>query len=263
MRIALRKSPAGNSGNAFQAYLDTFLLPGASTPLGGVLVLPGGGYHHRAAHEADCVAQKFNELGFHAFVLQYRTYPEHYPSPQQDLVRAVKIIRANAAAWRLGKLAVLGFSAGGHLAASGTMLADKINADENDEADNFSGKADAMILCYPVISLTDDFAHRGSGNFLFGENVPDEVKAALDMHKLVDKNTPPAFLWHTADDNAVPVKNSVAFAEKMWQCGNSCELHVFPHGCHGKGLGFGLADIKQWPALAAQFLETTAGFVRA
>ena len=143
------------------------------------------------------------------------------------------------------------------------MLSEKFEKNEGDAADDFCGKADAMILCYPVISMTDDFAHRGSGNFLFGENVPDEVKAALDMHKLVDKNTPPAFLWHTADDNAVPVKNSVAFAEKMWQCGNSCELHVFPHGCHGKGLGFGLADIKQWPALAAQFLETTAGFVRA
>lgn len=261
MRIELRTAKK----DGFQPYLDTFLLPGCSKPLGGVLVLPGGGYTHRAAHEGDPVAAAFNALGYHAFVLQYRTANEgaSFPEPLQDLIRAVKIIRANAEQWRLGKLAVLGFSAGGHLAAAGTLLADKINADENDEIDAFSGQADAMILCYPVISLTDEWSHRGSGNNLFGADTADEIKAQANANLLVDGNTPPAFVWHTANDGGVPVKNSLVFAEKMWENGRLCELHVFPDGPHGRGLGLGIKDIRQWPELAAVFLETSVGFTRA
>ena len=267
MRIELRnhpeKAPGGNPAETFQPFIDTFLLGGASAPLGGVLILPGGGYSHRAFHEGNPVAEAFNALGYHAFVLQYRVSPYRYPAPQRDLIRAVKLIRSHAAQWRLDKLAVLGFSAGGHLAASGTMLADEINADEGDKADSFSGKADAMILCYPVISLTDDFGHRGSGLYLFGENAGKEEIAKANMQRLVDKSTPPAFLWHTAEDNGVPVRNSVSFAEEMWKCGNTCELHVFPHGPHGRGLGLGMPDVKQWTTLAARFLETSAGFTKA
>ena len=108
MRINLRNNLAGNApGDDFQPYLDTFLLPGCSTPLGGVLIVPGGGYAIRGDYEGDAVAAKFNSLGYHAFVLQYRVSPNRFPAPQQDLVRAVKIIRANAEAWRLNKLAVL------------------------------------------------------------------------------------------------------------------------------------------------------------
>lgn len=252
------------SGNdKFQPYLDTFLLDESRNPLGGVLVLPGGGYSHRALHEGDPVAKKFNALGYHAFVLQYRIWPDTFPAPQQDLIRAVKIIRSHAQEWYLDKLAVLGFSAGGHLAASGTMLSDEIDASEGDEADKFSGKADAMVLCYPVISLTDDFGHGGSGDFLFGKDYPVEKRSFADMNKRIDQNTPPAFLWHAADDSCVPVKNSTEFAEKMWEQDLPCELHVFPAGGHGGGLGDSQKDLKIWPELAANFLEVTAGFKRA
>ncbi|MBO7329527.1 MAG: alpha/beta hydrolase [Lentisphaeria bacterium] len=267
MRIELRnhleKSPSGMVEDDFQPYIDTFLLDGASDALGGVLVLPGGGYHHRAKHEGDPVAEKFNALGYHAFVLQYRVTPYTFPAPQRDLVRAVKIIQANAQQWKLGKLAVLGFSAGGHLAASGTVFHDQINADEGDEADKFSGKADAMILCYPVISLSDDFGHYGSGEYLFGKGCTTGDMAAMDVHKAVTPGVPPAFLWHTATDATVNVQNSMIFARQMWQNENKCELHVFPEAPHGKGLAMGRKDISVWPELAAQFLETTAGFLRA
>lgn len=267
MRIELRNQielpPTGSEEDKFQPYIDTFLLDAAASPLGGVLILPGGGYHHRAVHEGDPVAKKFNELGFHAFVLQYRVTPYNYPAPQRDLIRAVKLIRSRADQWRLEKLAVLGFSAGSHLAASGTMLADRINADEGDEADKFDGQADAMILCYPVISLTDNFAHRGSGEFLFGKNSSDETRSICNMQNHVNETTVPAFLWHTAEDSCVPVENSIEFAKKMWACGNKCELHVFPVGWHGLGMGYGMKDIKVWPELAANFLEISAGFKRA
>ena len=248
----------------FQPFLEMSLLERPRAAKSGlVLVLPGGGYTHRAYHEGDPVAKKFNELGYHAFVLQYRVSPYVFPAPQRDLVRAVKIIRARAAEWYLDKLAVLGFSAGAHLAASGTMLAEKFDDPQGDEADKFSGRADALILCYPVISLVSNFAHTGSGMALFGGDSSEEERRTLNMDELTDEKTPPSFLWHTADDGGVPVKNSLAFAEKMWARGNTCELHVFPHGPHGRGLGPGMPDVKQWPALAATFLEKTAGFLRA
>ena len=263
LRSQLEKSPSGNPADDFQPYIDTFLLDGASDALGGVLVLPGGGYHHRAKHEGNPVAEKFNALGYHAFVLQYRVAPYTYPAPQLDLVRAVKIIRSHAQEWKLGKLAVLGFSAGGHLAASGTMLSEKFEKNEGDEADDFCGKADAMILCYPVISLTGDYGHIGSGMFLFGNDSAVVERAALSMEQLVDEHTPPAFLWHTAEDQVVDVANSTEFAKRMWACGNTCELHVFPHGPHGRGLAWGMHDLKQWAELAGNFLELNAGFTRA
>jgi acetyl esterase/lipase len=136
---------------------------------------------------------------------------------------------------------------------NGAMLSEKFAVNEGDEADKFPGTADALVLCYPVISLTSSFAHGNSGKNLFGPETPDEVKAQLNMNELVDASTPPSFLWHTADDDAVSVYNSLEFAQKMWQCGNSCELHVFPHGYHGRGLGYGTADLKQWTDLCAVF----------
>lgn len=258
MRIYLNEK----SEKKFNPYLDTFLLPGTSTPLGGVLIVPGGGYAIRGDYEGDAVAARFNALGYHAFVLQYRVSPEYFPAPQQDFVRAVKIIRANAAAWRLEKLAALGFSAGGHLVSSGTILADEFAIPHGDEADEFPAKVDALVLCYPVVSLTEKFGNYHSGNNLFGPEASEEEKSRLNMQYHINSDTPPAFIWQTADDDAVKVQNALNFAQKMWECGNSCELHIFPHGYHGRGLGYGTPDLKQWSNLCAVFLETTAGFLR-
>ena len=263
LRSSMEKSPTGKPEDDFQPYVDTFLLDASRNVLGGVLILPGGGYHHRAFHEGDPVAEKFNELGYHAFVLQYRVAPYRYPAPQRDVIRAIKLIRSHAQEWYLDDLAVLGFSAGGHLAASCGVLGDRIDGNEGDEADKFSGKADAMILCYPVISLTAPISHSGSGLNLFGEDSTEAERAKLNVETLVDENTPPAFLWHTATDQAVNVLNSVEFAKAMWAQGKSCELHVFPEGPHGRGLGMGFKDLKKWPELAADFLELHAGFKRA
>lgn len=267
MRIYLRNhpeaAPGGCPADDFQPYIDTFLLDASRCPLGAVLILPGGGYSHRAHHEGDPVAEKFNAMGYHAFVLQYRVAPYRYPAPQKDVVRAVKLILSHKQDWYLDKLAVLGFSAGGHLAASSAMLADKIDAAENDKIDAVPAKVDAMILCYPVIALTGRFGHLGSGYNLCGQDSAVELRRTLDMHEAVSENTPPAFLWHTATDQTVDVANSVEFAQKMWQCGNTCELHIFPKGPHGRGLGMGEHDLAQWPELAGNFLELNAGFSRA
>ena len=184
MRIGIQETSEGflpdGTGEGIPPFLDTFLLKGASEPLGGVLILPGGGYALLGDYEGDPVAEKFNARGFHAFVLHYRVSPYRFPVPQTDLVRAVELIRSHAAEWRLGKLAVLGFSAGAHLAASGTMLHEKFSGAG---PRGCAGAADAMILGYPVLSLTGEFAHKGSGEVLFGAGAPEaqEKIEKIDM----------------------------------------------------------------------------------
>lgn len=260
MRIFLREK----DNSAFQPYMDAFLCDGAASPLGAVLVLPGGGYTHRAYHEGDPIARKFNALGFHAFVLQYRVLPDKYPAAQLDVLRAVKIIRSRAEEFRLNpdQIAVLGFSAGGHLAACAGLLHDKIDEKCGDDADNVSARPDALILCYAVASVTETYIKPGK-ELSAGTPYCDENGRAIDPDKLVSADTPPAFVWHTAQDPVVPVDASVMFARAMWQCGNTCELHVFPRGPHGRGLGYGHHDINQWPELAAKFLTVSAEFVQA
>ena len=268
MRIELYKNPpaapSGNPAEAFAPSLDTFLLNEVKNPLGAVLVLPGGGYNHRAKHEGDPIARKFNELGYHAFTLQYRVLPHPAPGAQLDAIRAIKIIRANAEKWCIDpdKIAVCGFSAGGHLAACTGLLADNYNKIEGDNADNYSGRADAMLLCYGVLSTTWTYPDLGRP-LLPGTPYADENGKIIDPWTLVDENTPPAYIWHTATDKSVPVDCSVEFARAMWKNGSTCELHVFPTGPHGRGLGLGFPDMVSRSKEAAIFLEHRCNFPRA
>ena len=264
MRIELYPNgiPVQCAEDDFVPYMDTFLLDAAKTPLGAVLVLPGGGYHHRAPHEGDPVARRFNDLGYHAFVLQYRVQPSTAPAPQLDVVRALKIIRANAEKWYIqpDKIAVCGFSAGGHLAGCAGMIADRYIVEQGDEADSFSGKADAMILAYGVLSVNMLFHDRGRPHP--GTPYCDENDNAIELVQLVNETTPPAFVWHTAADLSVKVESSVLFAQNMWKNHRLCELHIYPDGHHGRGLGFGFSDIISWSSEAAVFLETHCNFRR-
>ena len=251
----------------FQPFLEMSILEHPRTrPSGLVLVLPGGGYSNRAEYEGVPVAKKFNELGWHAATLEYRVAPNTYPAPQQDALRAIRIIRSRAAEWGVAKdqIAVLGFSAGGHLAACCGTIWEEIDADAGDSGDAESGRADALILCYPVIYLSH--GHAGSGKHLLGTDAPTaEQLSPLDLDKRVSGATPPAFLWHTAADQTVDVRNSIDFAEAMWKLGKLAELHVYPSGKHGQGLGNRndlYPEIRTWPQLASNFLKT-AGFTPA
>ena len=259
MRIELYPNgiPGKSPEDDFMPYIDTFLLDAAKTPLGAVLVLPGGGYHHRAIHEGDPVARRFNDLGYHAFVLQYRVQPSVAPAPQLDVVRALKIIRANAEKWYIqpDKIAVCGFSAGGHLAACAGMVADNYSVVQGDEADDFSGKADAMLLCYAVLDAKSRVIRPGSP-------YADVDGTPIDPCTLVNETTVPAYVWHTAGDAVVNCSGSMDFAREMWKHDRVCELHIFPEGPHGRGLGFGFPDIISWSNEAAVFLEHRCGFTR-
>lgn len=230
---------------------------------GAVIIYPGGGYSHYGSLEQSLVAERFNELGFHAFVVIYSVSPLHYPSQQRDALRAVRMVRKDAAKYNVDpeKIAVCGFSAGGHLAGTAGVLYDRIDSTCGDEYDEASPRPDAMILSYPVISMSGEYANIGSANNLIGCD-DAEKKEFLSIEKQITENTPPAMCWITADDKAVNRDNPIMFARAMWAAGRDCELHVFPHGPHGQGLNTELEDVAQWSTLAATFLYTTCKFPR-
>ena len=251
-----RKAAPGET-DSFQPYLTPYLLPGDKVR-GCVIVLPGGGYHARAPHEGGVVAERFNSLGFHAFVLEYRVAPYRWPAPQEDALRAVKIVRAHADERKINpdKIAVLGFSAGGHLACSTGIVFDEIKADNGDECDSVSARPDMLILCYPVITCQEGKAHFGSFQQLLGTE-DHAAYAPYSWETRVRPDTPPAFLWHTAEDNAVPVENTLEFALALRRQKIPFETHIFPYGYHGLGLGThpDFPEVRAWPDLAAVWMR--------
>lgn len=249
------------SSNGQKPFFETFLLEGEEVrPL--IVVCPGGGYTHYGAREQESIARKFNALGFHAVVLKYRIAPVRFPEPVQDLLRAVRIIRKNASAWRVApdRIAALGFSAGGHLALSAAVYHDKVNSCAGDEADAFSGRPDALILCYSAISTNLEFGNHRLGTVLAGGIADEEIRKAASLENFVDENCPPVFIWQAATDDTVNYRNALNLAGKLWELKGKCSLHIFPEGPHGKGLSEEYPDLKQWPELAEKFLRTTCGF---
>lgn len=222
-----------------------------------VLVIPGGGYGMVCeTTEGSPIARKFNELGFHAFVLDYRTAPSRWPEPQQDAMRAVKIIRGRADEWQIDgeKVSVCGFSAGAHLAASLGTLCGDLDAGNGDGFDDISALPYAMILCYGVLSLAE-WSHRGTCCNLLGSN--DAVLAEkYSPASHVSAQTPPAFLMHTICDQVVNFRNSMEFVNAMAAVGRPCELMLNYWGMHGMLLGKNTLDVVKWPEQAVNFLKT-------
>ena len=204
-----------------------------------ILVCPGGGYAMTSDREAEPIARFYMAHGYSAFVLRYTCAPipdEYVPLAQA--CAAMKIIRENAEKWRIIKnnIAVIGFSAGAHLAGSlATMWGDKVLT-ERFGFDGAVSRPDAAILCYPVIT-GGIHAHRGSFVNLVHENDPDGEKTKYwSLENRVTKDTCPCFLWHTASDTCVPVENSLIFASALSANNIPFELHVFPKGVHGLSL---------------------------
>lgn len=236
--------------------LDLHLLPPRAQPRGAVLVCPGGGYGGRAAHEGDPIAKAYNDHGFHAFVVHYRVKPCQHPAPLSDAVNAMRLIRRNAATWGISPthIAVCGFSAGGHLAGSLCVLHGRIPAAPDDPP----ARPDAMILSYAV--LTTQAPHKGSFDNLLGAGATQEERERFSIERHVDSGTPPAFLWHTADDGSVPVENALLMGLALRQHGVPFELHVFPKGPHGVGLALDPARklsprLSAWMGLSCGWLD--------
>jgi acetyl esterase/lipase len=231
-------------------------LPNASAPTAAIVVCPGGGYQGRAEHEGGPIAEWLNTLGLAAFVADYRVAPYRHPIPLGDAQRAIRTVRARAAEWNVlpDRIAILGFSAGGHLAATAATQWDHGNPDAADLVGQASCRPDLAVLCYPVISFIN-VQHMGSMANLLGEMPTLEARRAQSAELNVTAETPPTFLWHTADDAAVDVENSLQFAAALRRHGVPFALHVFPTGRHGLGLATDHPEARIWPALCAQFLR--------
>lgn len=222
-----------------------------------VIICPGGGYCMRAYHEGEPVANWLNTLGISAFVLRYRVAPYQYPSALLDAQQALRTIRYRSEEFGLdpGRVGILGFSAGGHLASAAGVLYDHGKEEAPESLDRESSRPDLLILCYPVISMTDGVTHQGSKNNLLGETPDAALVNRLSSEKQVTADTPPAFIWHTSDDGAVPVENSLAFAAALSRYKVPYDLHVYTHGEHGIGLGEEEPHTRTWTDACASWLR--------
>ncbi|GAB3533743.1 alpha/beta hydrolase [Arthrobacter tecti] len=235
--------------------LDLTVFPATTDtpqPSPAVLVLPGGGYGMTAAHETEPVAQWLAAMGIHAFVLRYRVAPNRHPAPLTDAKAAMIRIRegAHGLPVDINRVGVLGFSAGGHLAASLSTAA----SCGDPQFDVPAAVPNLSILCYPVISFMDA-VHQGSIDNLLGHAPSSDLLRQLSPDLNVTAATPPSFLWHTADDDAVPVEHSLAYMRALVREGVPAELHVFPHGAHGLGLALEESGPDQWTDLCEQWLR--------
>jgi acetyl esterase/lipase len=240
--------------------ITVYLAPAATATGAAVVVCPGGGYRGLAAdHEGKQVAEWLNSLGVSAFVLQYRLGPRYrHPAPLQDAQRAIRMVRSRAKEWRVdpSRVGILGFSAGGHLTSTAATHFDEGRSDASDPIEREGSRPDFAVLAYPVITLYNPPAHAGSRANLLGDPADPALVELLSNERQVTARTPPAFLWHTADDSAVPVENSILFFQALRKAGVSAELHVFPSGRHGLGLAPDDPVVSQWPRLCARWMET-------
>ena len=236
--------PDGAPGALGQASHDTptltpFLAPADNNSGSAIVICPGGGYGGLASHEGATYAQFLQQHGINGFVLKYRLGSAGYRHPIMlgDAARALRTVRANAKQWKIDpdKIGIMGSSAGGHLASTLLTHFDAGNPQASDPIDRISSRPSLGVLCYPVITL-GEFTHRGSKRNLLGDKPAAELVELLSNEKQVTGNTPPTFLWHTVQDKAVPVENSLQFATALRKAGVPFALHVYQKGRHGIGL---------------------------
>ncbi|HJH04352.1 alpha/beta hydrolase [Victivallis vadensis] len=220
--------------------LTAYLPEGAKGPVPAVLICPGGGYGGLAGHEGADYARFLNRHGIAGFVLRYRLGSKGYRHPVmlQDAARAMRTIRSRAQEFNVdpARIGVMGSSAGGHLAATLLTKYDAGKPASEDPVERVSSRPDFGILCYAVVTMGPG-THRGSRNNLLGANPSAELIDALSAEKNVTADTPPCFIWHTADDGGVPVSNSINFATALSNHKVPFALHVYGTGRHGLGLG--------------------------
>lgn len=238
--------------------LTPYVVPAARATGSAVIVAPGGGYLHLSMEkEGSDIARWLNSLGVTAFVLKYRLGPKyHHPIELGDAQRAIRTVRVKAAEYHVmgDRIGMMGFSAGGHLASSAGTHFDTGNASATDPIERQSSRPDFLVLCYPVITF-GQYAHVGSKRALLGDNPDPKLVELLSNELQVTAQTPPTFLFHTTDDNGVPVENSVLFYMALRKAGVPAEMHLYQHGPHGVGLATTDEALSSWPARLADWLR--------
>ncbi|WP_461532541.1 alpha/beta hydrolase [Sinomicrobium sp.] len=225
-----------------------------------VVICPGGGYSVLAIeHEGRDIAAWLNRLGIAAFVLQYRLpsdaiMEDSSVGPLQDAQEAMRIVRRNAAKWHIktDRVGIMGFSAGGHLAST---LSTHYNTEVYPADKEVSARPDFSVLIYPVISMDEKIAHKGSRNRLIGEHPDSTLVKSFSNELMVSEDSPKTFLVHSSDDSVVPVENSIRYYQALKDHKVPAELHLFPYGGHGYGMGRTDKTESNWPRAFENWLK--------
>jgi acetyl esterase/lipase len=240
--------------------LTVFLPPADKATGTAVIICPGGGYGGLAFdHEGYAIARWLNDNGIAGIILKYRLpsdliMKDKSAGPLQDAQEALRIIRRNNEHWKIDphKIGVIGFSAGGHLASTlSTHFAEKVY----ENSDTTSARPDFSLLIYPVISFDASFTHMGSRKNLIGDNPSKEATDHFSNELQITDKTPPAFLVHSSDDKAVPVKNSIVYYEGLIKNKITAEMHIFQKGGHGYGLSVDNGTQASWPDLCIRWMK--------
>ena len=234
-----------------------------------VLILPGGGYRFTSDREAEPVAIQMNAMGFQAFVLYYSCEPATFPTALLQTAKAISVIREHAKEWHIEerKVVLLGFSAGGHLAASLGTFWNKEFVYEALKIEPKRIRPDGLVLAYSVITAWE-FAHQDSFRALLGEEY-EERKELVSLENQVGEDMMPVFLWHTFEDESVPVENSLLFAHALRKKNIPFELHIYQKGRHGLSLANGetnpaneenliVLECQNWITMAGTWIRNLA-----
>lgn len=245
--------PLWNGGR--KPYIVPFLLQNKKAP--AVVIAPGGAYLNVCMeHEGVKVAERFNELGFHAIIVNYRVSPSRYPCPQLDFIRAIQTVRKNAEEWGVieNQIIALGFSAGGHLVTSVSGVYDELKK-LTGALSHIDGKPDAVIGGYPMIDLKCQGFGITCDRVLLGDSYSEELSEKLCVQNLISENYPPMFLFSMEGDNTCPPATNCLVAEKaLIEKGVPNEVHIYRGNCHGFALGEG-TDAEQWVKSSIGFLK--------
>ncbi len=245
--------------NIHRPTLTFYPAPAALANGTAVIICPGGGYV-RLAVETDgvLVARWLNSLGVAAFVLKSRLVEYGQPAPLQDVLRALRTVRAGAAGFGVSadRVGLFGFSAGGHLSACAATLYDHPAGRTGTALDAVNARPDFAALIYPVITMDPALTHPMSRDALLGPAPSPELVALYSVERHVTRNTPPCLLLHSQDDTIVPVENSVEFYLALRRAGVPAELHLYERGGHGLGLLSEIGGPGEWPRRAEAWLRT-------
>jgi len=261
MESILRSDSILRVSKVTDPVLNVFLPPAEKAKGTAVIICPGGGYSNLSVEkEGYDIASWLNDHGIAGIVLKYRLphdaiMEDKSIGPLQDAQEAIRMVRRNAGKWGInpGRIGIMGFSAGGHLASTAsTHFEDAVYP----VSDNTSARPDFSILVYPVISFDSTIYHGGSSRNLIGQDPSPEMVRKYSNELQVDGNTPPAFLVHSIDDSAVTVENSIRYMEALKKHSVITELHLYQGGKHGFGLGKRPgATESSWTGLCINWLQ--------